>query len=78
MQRQHGAFINARYSTDNQNPDSIDVQVSKCTQYCNQHGIPILGVFADEAVSGIFQSTLPVGGATAKMHKLTSASLARM
>ena len=53
MQRQHGAFINARYSTDNQNPDSIDVQVSKCTQYCNQHGIPILGVFADEAVSGM-------------------------
>lgn len=53
MQRQHGAFINARYSTDNQNPDSIDVQVSKCTQYCNQHGIPILGVFADEATSGM-------------------------
>lgn len=53
MKRQHGAFINARYSTDNQNPDSIDVQVSKCTQYCNQHSIPILGVFADEAVSGM-------------------------
>ena len=53
MHRQHGAFINARYSTDNQNPDSIDVQVSKCTQYCNQHGIPVLGVFADEAVSGM-------------------------
>ena len=51
--RQHGAFISARYSTDNQNPDSIEVQVGKCTQWCNQHGIPILGVFADEAVSGM-------------------------
>lgn len=53
LQRQHGAFICARYSTDNQNPDSIDVQVSKCTQWCNQNGTPILGVFADEAVSGM-------------------------
>lgn len=53
MTRQHGAFISARYSTDNQNPDSIEVQVAKCTQWCNQHGIPILGVFADEAVSGM-------------------------
>ena len=53
LTRQRGAFLCARYSTDNQNPDSIDVQVSKCTQWCNQHGIPILGVFADEAVSGM-------------------------
>lgn len=53
MNRIHGAFINARYSTDNQNPDSIEVQVEKCTAWCNQNGIPILGVFADEAVSGM-------------------------
>lgn len=53
MKRHPGAFICARYSTDNQNPDSIDVQVSKCTQYCNQHNLTILGVFADEAVSGM-------------------------
>lgn len=53
MNRVHGAFINARYSTDNQNPDSIEVQVQKCTEWCNQHGVPILGVFADEAISGM-------------------------
>lgn len=51
--RLHGAFISARYSTDNQNPDSIEVQVQKCTAWCNQHNIPILGVFADEAISGM-------------------------
>ena len=56
MQRQHGAFICARYSTENQDADSIDVQVGKCTQYCNQHGLPILGVFADEAISGMKES----------------------
>jgi len=53
IQRQHGAFINARYSTDNQNPDSIEVQVEKCTQWCHEHGIPILGIYADEATSGM-------------------------
>lgn len=56
MNRVHGAFINARYSTDNQNPDSIEVQVQKCTEWCNQNSIPILGVFADEAVSGMKES----------------------
>ena len=54
--RIHGAFINARYSTDNQNPDSIEVQVDKCTQWCHEHNIPILGVFADEATSGMKES----------------------
>lgn len=48
-----GAFICARYSTDNQNPDSIEVQVEKCTQWCHQHSVPILGIFADEATSGM-------------------------
>lgn len=56
MQRQHGAYIYARYSTENQDADSIDVQVGKCTQYCSQRGLPILGVFADEAVSGMKES----------------------
>lgn len=51
--RQHGAFINARYSTDNQNPDSIEVQVDKCTEWCRDNGLPILGIFADEATSGM-------------------------
>lgn len=53
MKRLHGAFINARYSTDNQNPDSIAVQVQKCTKWCNENGLPILGVFSDEATSGM-------------------------
>ena len=48
-----GAFINARYSTDNQNPDSIEVQVEKCTDWCMKNGIPVLGVYADEATSGM-------------------------
>ena len=51
--REHGAFILARYSTDRQNPDSIEVQVEKCTEWCNSNNIPILGVFADLAVSGM-------------------------
>lgn len=51
--RQHGAFINARYSTDNQNPDSIEVQVQKCSEWCHKNNIPILGIFADEATSGM-------------------------
>ena len=52
-QRTHGAFILARYSTDQQNPDSIEVQVNKCTEWCNNNGLPILGIFADMAVSGM-------------------------
>lgn len=51
--RIHGAFINARYSTDNQNPDSIEVQVEKCTEWCQKNDIPVLGVYADEATSGM-------------------------
>ena len=51
--REHGAFILARYSTDNQNPDSIEVQVEKCSGWCRQHSLPILGVFADFATSGM-------------------------
>ena len=48
-----GAFILARYSTDNQNADSIEVQVGKCTEWCNTNSIPILGIYADYAVSGM-------------------------
>ena len=54
--RNHGAFILARYSTDRQNPDSIEVQVEKCTQWCHENNIAILGVFADMAVSGMKDS----------------------
>lgn len=53
MQRDHGAFILARYSTDNQNADTIEVQVGKCSEYCAAQGLPVLGVYADYAVSGM-------------------------
>ena len=53
MPRVPGAFILARYSTDNQNADTIEVQVGKCSEWCNAQGIPILGVYADYAVSGM-------------------------
>lgn len=52
-QRIPGALICARYSTDNQNPDSIEVQVRKCTEWCHQRNVPILGIYADEATSGM-------------------------
>lgn len=50
---QHGAYILARYSTDNQNPDSIEVQVERCTEWCKTNSLPVLGVYADYAVSGM-------------------------
>lgn len=49
----HGAYILARYSTDNQNADSIEVQVDKCRAYCELNKIPVLDVFPDYAVSGM-------------------------
>lgn len=51
--RVHGAMISARYSTDNQQRDSIEVQVGKCTEWCHQRNVPILGIYADEATSGM-------------------------
>ena len=48
-----GALISARYSTDQQNPDSIEVQVTKCAEWCQQHNVTVLGVYADEATSGM-------------------------
>lgn len=51
--RNHGAFILARYSTENQNADTIEVQVQKCTQWCESNRLTSLGGFADEAVSGM-------------------------
>lgn len=53
MNRVHGAFLCARYSTDNQNPDSIEVQVAKCREWCAANSLPVLGIFADEATSGM-------------------------
>lgn len=47
------ADILARYSTDNQNPITIDVQVEKCREWCDRNGYQVGRVFADEAVSGM-------------------------
>lgn len=49
----HGAYILARYSTDRQNEDSIEVQVSACRKWCDERSLPVLDVFADEATSGM-------------------------
>ena len=51
--RTHGAFILTRFSTDKQNETSTKDQIDICTQWCNKAGIPILGVFSDEAISGM-------------------------
>lgn len=53
MQRTHGALILARYSTDNQDEDTIEVQVDRCSKWCQAKGLPVLGVYADLAVSGM-------------------------
>lgn len=53
VQRVSGCFIYGRYSTENQQADSIEVQVERCTEYCQRQKLPVLGVYADYAVSGM-------------------------
>ena len=53
MKLTHGAYILARFSTDHQEVDSIEVQVGKCRAWCEAQALPVLDVFADEAVSGM-------------------------
>lgn len=52
-----GAIL-ARYSTENQDEDSIEVQVERCRRYCDEHDIRVLDIYADYAVSGM-KSTRP-------------------
>ena len=47
------AAIYARYSTDNQSHETIEVQVEKCADYAQSHDLDIVDVYADEAVSGM-------------------------
>ena len=49
-ERTHGAFIYPRFSTEHQH--SIEEQVDACTRRCRELGLTVLGVYADEAVSG--------------------------
>jgi site-specific DNA recombinase len=46
------AAIYARYSSENQREASIDDQVEICRRYAAQHGIEVLTVFDDKAISG--------------------------
>lgn len=55
IERIHGALIGARFSTDNQSDDSIEIQVERCQAYCREHNIPVLDIYADYAVSGMKQ-----------------------
>lgn len=54
--RPHGAFIYPRYSTDNQSEKSIEEQIADCSAYCHAHGLPVLGIYPDYAVSGMKRS----------------------
>ncbi|MBQ7464295.1 MAG: recombinase family protein, partial [Lachnospiraceae bacterium] len=46
------AVIYARYSSDRQTEDSIHAQVRACEEYAGSHGMQILRVYKDEAISG--------------------------
>ena len=46
------AVIYARYSTDEQRPESIDDQITSCRRYCEKMGWEIVGTYADAAISG--------------------------
>ena len=56
MSRIHGAFIYARYSTENQSHETIEVQVAAGKQWCEKNNVPVLGIYADEAISGMKES----------------------
>lgn len=47
------AAIYARYSTDNQNENSIDTQVRLCKKFADERGMNVVAIFADEAQSGM-------------------------
>lgn len=49
-ERTHGAFIYPRFSTEHQH--SIEEQVDACSRRCRELGLAVLGIYADEAVSG--------------------------
>ncbi len=46
------AVAYARYSTDKQTENSIAYQLSKITEYCQNHNINLTNVYTDEACSG--------------------------
>ena len=46
------AVIYARFSSDRQTEESIAAQVRACREYADNHGLEIIQVYADEAISG--------------------------
>ena len=48
----NNAVIYARYSSDKQSEESIEAQVRACKDYAAAKGYNVIGVYADEAVSG--------------------------
>ena len=46
------AVIYARYSSEMQNEQSIEGQIYDCEAYAKRHGLVIVGMYADRAVSG--------------------------
>lgn len=46
------AVIYARFSSHNQRDESIDGQVRVCTQFAKQHGMTIVEIYADRALTG--------------------------
>lgn len=46
------AVIYARFSSDKQTEDSIEAQVRACREYAAAHGLSIVEIYADEAISG--------------------------
>jgi len=52
MQKKLTAAAYARYSTDHQTSSSIEYQMRKIEEYCDQNGIEIVSRYQDEAYSG--------------------------
>ncbi|MGR9221294.1 recombinase family protein [Rhizobium leguminosarum] len=51
--------IYARYSTDQQNPASIETQLDLGASFIAQHGWKLSGIFVDAGVSGASFETRP-------------------
>lgn len=51
------AVIYARFSSDRQTEDSIAAQVRACREYAAAHGLEVVSVYADEAISGKGEKT---------------------
>lgn len=53
------AALYARFSTDRQDPLTIDDQLRQCEEYCIKKGMRVVATIADEAISGAASKTRP-------------------